>query len=111
MKSQAVSEGRELAAQAIEAEARAYEAQFGKTGPGADAAAVLRMAAEIARGQSDERAGEPGTVRAVQGRGRARSNRTAARGPLHGLRRTDGGPPSVRYVLRAWLKHKLLQRL
>lgn len=54
MTSPAVVEGRELAAQAIEAEARGYEAQFGKAGPGGEAAAVLRMAADIARGHLPE---------------------------------------------------------
>jgi hypothetical protein len=46
-----VQRGRELAAEAIEAEAKAYEAQFGTDGRGGDAAAVLWMAAKIARGE------------------------------------------------------------
>ena len=48
-------EGREQAALDIEAEARAYEAQFGTTGPGSEAAAVLWMAAQIARGRHSDR--------------------------------------------------------
>ena len=46
-----VQHGRKLAAQAIEDEARAYEAQFGVDGPGGVAAGVLWMAAQIARGE------------------------------------------------------------
>jgi hypothetical protein len=50
---EAVQRGRELAAQDLEAEAAAYEAQFGKGGLGGHTAAVLGLAAGIARaGQS-----------------------------------------------------------
>jgi hypothetical protein len=47
-----VQHGRELAAQAIEEEARAYEAQFGIDGRDGEAAGVLWMAAQIARGET-----------------------------------------------------------
>lgn len=46
----ALQDGREKAALDIEAEARAYEDQFGIYGRGSEASAVLWMAARIARG-------------------------------------------------------------